>query len=66
MEAPTWIAGVENSQKIPFTIELHLHVLKTILISYMICVFSWHGLGSMPSAEAMHLFVKILEVRVIT
>jgi hypothetical protein len=43
-----------------------LHVLKTILISYMICVFSWHGLGSMPSAEAMRLFVKILEVRVIT
>lgn len=48
MEAPTWIAGVENSQKIPFTIELHLHVLKTILISYMI----WFLVGT--DLEACH------------
>jgi hypothetical protein len=61
MEGSTWIAdGVGNTQKIPVITELH--VLKTIPIAYMVCVYSWHGLGSMPSAEAMRLFVKILEV----
>jgi hypothetical protein len=32
------------------------------MLAYAACVFSWHGLGNMPSTEAMRLFVKILEV----